>query len=369
MSKILCAMSGGVDSSVAAALLKEQGHDVLGVTMQIWSSFAKASEDKPSKPFGGCCGIKEINDAKEVCQVLRIPHYTVNYREEFKQYVIANFIEEYKIGRTPNPCIRCNEFMKFKLLISKGQELGCEKIATGHYAIISSKGQGSRVKLLKGKDNKKDQAYVLYMMNQESLSKTLFPLGEFTKDKARTLAKEYKLPVAEKEESQEICFIEDDNYGRFLKENIPEAIKPGNIIDQSGKEVGEHNGIIFYTIGQKKGIGAHGSRKFVTKIDVKNNTITIGDDKDLLKDSLTADKLTFTSGLVPKGPPCRASGEAGKIDLAAKIRYNSKEEPATLEIKDGIAYVNFKEKQRAITPGQSVVFYIKDEVIGGGIIK
>ncbi len=342
-------MSGGVDSSVAAALLKEQGHEVLGVTMQIWPS---------KKEFGGCCSAKEINDAKEVCQVLGIPHYTVNYREEFKKHVIKDFIEEYKNGRTPNPCIRCNEFMKFKLLIAKAKELGCDKIATGHYALISAKGQGARVKLLKGKDNRKDQSYVLYMMSQQSLSKTLFPLGEFTKEKARQIAKEYKLPVHDKKESQEICFVEDDNYGRFLKENIPEAVVPGNILDQSGKVVGRHNGIIFYTIGQKKGIGAHGSRKFVTNIDVKNNTITIGDDSDLLKYSLTADNLTFTSGIIPKG----------KIDLAAKIRYNSKEEPATLEIKDGIAYVRFKEKQRAITPGQSVVFYNGEEVLGGGII-
>lgn len=355
-------MSGGVDSSVAAALLKEQGHEVLGVTMQIWPS---------KKEFGGCCSAKEINDAKEVCAVLGIPHYIVNYREDFKKHVIANFIEEYKNGRTPNPCIRCNEFMKFKLLIQKAEELGCEKIATGHYARIipSPSGRGGTASgrravgegfhLLKGKDPKKDQSYVLYMMNQESLSKTLFPLGEFTKDKARKLAKNYKLPVHDKKESQEICFVEDNNYGNFLRENIPEAVDPGDIIDQSGKVVGKHHGIIFYTIGQKKGIGAHGSRKFVTDINVKNNTITIGDDSDLLKDSLTAHNLTFTSEQVP----------TGKIEVMAKIRYNSKEEPAVLEIKDGAAHVTFKEKQRAITPGQSVVFYSREEVLGGGIIR
>ncbi|NQU17413.1 MAG: tRNA 2-thiouridine(34) synthase MnmA [Candidatus Saganbacteria bacterium] len=360
-------MSGGVDSSVAAALLKEQGYDVLGVTMQIWPSYAKASEGKPGKPFGGCCGINEINDAKEVCQVLGIPHYTVNYREEFKKHVIQNFIDEYKNGRTPNPCIRCNEFMKFKLLIKKGEELGCGFIATGHYANIRPSPcpsdiplpEGEGFHLLKGKDQRKDQSYVLYMMSQESLSKTLFPMGELTKDEARKSAKSYKLPVHDKKESQEICFIEDDNYGRFLGENIPEAIIPGDILDQSGSVVGKHKGIIFYTIGQKKGIGAHKVRKFVTKIDVKNNVITIGDNSDLMKDSLTADNLTFTSGIIPEG----------KIEVAAKIRYNSKEEPAVLEVIDNIAHVQFKEKQRAITPGQSVVFYGKDEVLGGGIIR
>ncbi len=337
-------MSGGVDSSVSAALLKEQGYDVLGITMQIWPG---------KKDFGGCCGLKEIEDAKEVCRVLGIPHYTVNYREEFKKYVIQNFIEEYKNGRTPNPCIRCNEFLKFKLLLKKAEELGCTKIATGHYAQIKDG------RLFKGVDQRKDQSYVLYMMNRESLRKTLFPMGEYTKEEGRKLAKKFKLPVAEKKESQEICFIDDDNYGRFLKENIPEAINPGDIIDQSGIVVGKHKGIIFYTIGQKKGIGAYGARKFVTKIDVLKNTITIGNDNDLMGNTLTADHVTFTSGQAPEG----------EIEVAAKIRYNSKESPAILSANDNIVRLNFKENQRAITPGQSVVFYKGDEVIGGGIIN
>jgi len=353
-------MSGGVDSSVAAALLKEQGYDCIGITMSLYCS-TKASAQS-------CCSMESAADAKKVADQLGIPHYVLNFRDQFKKEVIDNFIEEYKRGRTPNPCIRCNQFIKFEYLRQKAKELGAELIATGHYARIkseilnskseiNSKFQFPNYKLLKGKDKKKDQSYVLYMMNQESLAHTLFPLGEMTKEEVRKKAKKIGLPVHDKEESQEICFVEDDDYGRFLREKCPDAVKPGKILDKNGKVVGQHDGIAFYTLGQRKGIGAHKAMpKYVVKIDPKTNTIIIGDQGDLLGKELIADQISYVSGRVPTKP----------LNITAKIRYNSSEAPAIL-YPDG--KVTFTEPQRAITPGQSVVFYRGEEVLGGGIIN
>lgn len=363
-TKVLVAMSGGVDSSVAAALLKEQGHEIIGVTMQIWPA---------KKSYGGCCSLDAVEDAKKVADRLSIPHYTLNFRDVFKDRVINNFVEEYRNGRTPNPCIRCNQFIKFDHLAKKARELGCEFVATGHYAriqpltpfspspLVRGKGigDGGNYRLLKGKDLRKDQAYVLYMMTQESLKHTLYPLGELTKEEVRKIAKDLKLPVHDKEESQEICFVEDDDYGRFLKEVYPEAVQPGPIVDKNGKKVGQHEGIAFYTLGQRKGIGSHrGMPKYVIKIDRENNTIVIGNDIDTLGTELMADQVSYISGKAPDKP----------LNVMAKIRYNSPEEEAVLYPGDR-AKVIFKEPQRSITPGQSVVFYQGDEVIGGGIIS
>ncbi len=344
--KVVVAMSGGVDSSVAAAFLKEQGHEVIGITMQVWPS---------KKSFGGCCSLEAVNDAKRVADQLGIPHYTLNFRDVFKDKVIDNFIEEYKNGRTPNPCIRCNQFIKFDHLWRKARELGARFVATGHYARIVN------FKLLKGKDPKKDQAYVLYMMNQESLAHSLFPLGDLTKDEVRKMAKDLGLPVAEKEESQEICFVEDDDYGRFLKEVYPEAVKPGPILDRDGNILGMHGGIAFYTLGQRKGIGAHkGLPKYVIQIDREKNAIVIGGQEDTLGNEVAAGQVNYVSGEAPSAP----------LDVTAKIRYNSPEAKAVLyPLGEGKAKVEFKQPQRAITPGQSVVFYKGDEVIGGGIIS
>jgi tRNA-specific 2-thiouridylase len=344
--KVVVAMSGGVDSSVAAALLKEQGYDVIGITMQVWPS---------KKSFGGCCSLEAVSDAKKVADKLSIPHYVLNFRDVFQKDVIDNFVEEYKQGRTPNPCIRCNQFIKFDHLHRKARELGAEFVATGHYARIENG------KLLKGKDKKKDQAYVLYMMNQKSLGETLFPLGDLTKQEVRKLAKRYDLPVAEKEESQEICFVEDDDYSRFIKENCPDAVKPGRILDKMGNIVGQHDGIAFYTLGQRKGIGSHkGNPKYVVGIDRVRNVIIIGDQDDTLGKELKADQVMYVSGTTPDKP----------LKIKAKIRYNSREEAAVLEpTSDSKAKVVFEKSQRSITPGQSVVFYKGDEVIGGGIIS
>ncbi len=348
---MVVAMSGGVDSSVAAALLKEQGHDVIGITMQVWPS---------KKSYGGCCSLEAVSDAKKVADRLNIPHYTLNFRDAFKEKVIDNFVEEYKNGRTPNPCIRCNQFIKFDYLWQKAKELGASFVATGHYARIINN------KLFKGKDKKKDQAYVLYMMNQENLAHTLYPLGDLTKEEVRQIARDFNLPVAEKGESQEICFVEDDDYGAFLKNVYPEAVKPGLILDLKGKTVGRHNGIAFYTLGQRKGIGAHKAKpKYVVEIDRENNTIVIGDDTDTLSNELVATQISYVSGKAPREP----------LNITAKIRYNSQETEAVLYLEhrsqntEHRARVIFKKPQRAITPGQSVVFYKGEEVIGGGIIR
>ncbi|PIS30623.1 tRNA 2-thiouridine(34) synthase MnmA [Candidatus Saganbacteria bacterium CG08_land_8_20_14_0_20_45_16] len=360
--KVLIAMSGGVDSSVAAALLKEQGYECLGVTM-VLACATKASDR-------GCCSLESVNDAQKVAKMLGIPHYTLNFKEEFKKCVIDNFIAEYKNGRTPNPCIRCNQFIKFDYLLKKADELGCEKIATGHYVRIQNlKLQTSNLKttenykLLKGKDTKKDQSYVLYMLNQETLARVLFPLGEMTKQEVRQKAKALGLPVHDKAESQEICFVEDDNYAGFIKEKCPEAVKPGKIVDTKGNVVGQHDGVAFFTLGQRKGIGAHqGQPKYVVKIDVKTNTVVIGDQEDLMGKELVARDLTFVSGQLPAQP----------LKIKAKIRYNSIEAPAVLEMlgkEQEEGKVIFEKPQRAITPGQSVVFYNGEEVLGGGIIR
>jgi tRNA-specific 2-thiouridylase len=335
---------------VAAALLKEKGHELIGITMNLACS-SKAADR-------GCCSLDAAQDAKKVADQLGFPHYTLNYKDDFKRAVIDDFIAEYRAGRTPNPCIRCNQLIKFDLLLKKARELGAEFIATGHYARIKDS------KLLKGKDAKKDQSYVLYRLTQEQLAHTLFPLGEMTKEEVREKARSLGLKVAEKKESQEICFVEGDDYGKFLRESAPELVKPGKIVDLAGQMVGEHQGIVFYTIGQRKGLGHHqGKPMYVVALDPEKNQVVIGEDQDLFKSELLAEAVTFVSGKWP----------SGELDITAKIRYNSKEVKARLEIREqkveSRAQVVFAEPQRAVTPGQAVVFYQGEEVLGGGIIS
>jgi tRNA-specific 2-thiouridylase len=356
--KVVVAMSGGVDSSVTAALLKQDGYQVIGATMQIWPPNELGDE---AHKFGGCCGFDAVSEAKNVAHTLGIPHYVMNFRNEFAQKVITNFCREYSLGRTPNPCIRCNEHIKFDALLNRAKELGADFIATGHYTRIEHDEANDRYLLKKGVDRGKDQSYVLYIMSQNQLKHTLMPLGVFTKEKVRQIARELGLSVADKAESQEICFIPDGNYSRFLKEYMPEVAKPGPILDREGNTLGEHRGILFYTIGQRKGLGISAEEPiYVVAIDRARNAIIVGSKQEVYGDELIATNLNWITMESPKQP----------LELKAKIRYRHREADAVIiPISKGDAHVKFKQPQMAITPGQAIVFYHKDTVVGGGTIE
>ena len=356
MNKVVVAMSGGVDSSVAAALLKEAGHQVIGVTMQIWPS------DKPYQDrFGGCCGLSAVEDARRVAHRLGIPHYVMNFRDIFARKVIADFCQEYRRGRTPNPCIRCNQYLKFDALREKARGLGVDFIATGHHARIELDETSGKYLLKKGVDRQKDQSYFLYPITQEQLSHTLLPVGNFTKRKVREIAREKALPVAAKPESQEICFIPDDNYAEFLKDYIPQAAEPGPILDERGNVLGNHRGILSYTTGQRRGLGISAREPlYVIAIEPERNAIVVGMKERALGDELIASSLNWITITELTRP----------ITARARIRYRHREAEATISPLGGDkVYVKFNEPQMAITPGQAVVFYDGDTIIGGGTIE
>ena len=356
---VVVAMSGGVDSSVAAGLLLRQGYDVLGVTMQIWQ------ESTTETKGAGCCSLGAVEDARRVAAKLGIPHYVLNFREFFADKVIGNFVEEYKRGRTPNPCVNCNRYVKFDALMAKARGLGAEYLATGHYARTEFDEDSRRWTLRRALDDDKDQTYALYHFTQDELAHTLMPLGAVTnKTEVRAIAEELGLAVHNKPDSQEICFVQGGSYTDFLAQTAPETVLAGDIVDTSGRRRGTHDGIAFYTIGQRKRVNVGSPIPlYVIGIDAETNTVTVGDNSDLLAPGLIADDINWVG----------IAGVQESRPVLVKIRYNMNAVPATVQNgpKDGEIVVQFDTPQRAVTPGQSVVIYDTngDSVLGGATIQ
>lgn len=364
MARIVVAMSGGVDSSVTAALLKRQGHDVIGVTLNVWpDSPAEAQGADEGSRSKACCGISAVDDARRVADALDIPYYVLNFRDLFREYVIADFVREYARGRTPNPCVRCNQHVKFRPVLQRATALGAEYVATGHYVRRDQDPVTGRYRLRKASDRSKDQSYVLFPMQQDEIARTLFPLGDYPKAETRRLAEAFGLAVAGKPESMEICFVPDNKYGRYVTAQAPATAQPGPILDSQGRYLGEHAGIIHFTVGQRKGLGLTSPQPlFVLAIEPERNAVIVGSDADLFCDTLIADGLNLVA-LPELTAPLRC---------LARVRYRMQEAPATLEPApehgaDAVR-VRFDDPQRAITPGQAVVFYDGDVVLGGATI-
>lgn len=354
--KVVVGMSGGVDSSVAAYLLKEQGYEVIGVTMQIWQDEEEAAKEEN----GGCCGLTAVDDARRVAQALDIPYYVMNFKKEFKCRVIDYFVEEYLQGRTPNPCIACNRYVKWESLLQRSMEIGADYIATGHYARIDQLPNG-RFAIRNSVTAAKDQTYALYNLTQFQLSHTLMPVGDYTKEEIRQIALDRKLPVAHKPDSQEICFVPDQDYASFIDREVPGRVPgPGNFVTKDGKVLGQHKGITHYTVGQRRGLEiAAGHRIFVTEIRPETNEVVLGENEDTFTDTVICDRVNFMA-IPDLTEPVRA---------LAKIRYNHKGEYCTLEKQaDGKVVCSFERPVRAATPGQAVVFYDGEHVLGGGTI-
>lgn len=354
MKRVLLGMSGGVDSSVAAILLKEAGYEVIGATMKLWESNNEYVE-------GGCCNASTTNDAKRVCDILGIPHYVLNFKEQFNECVIKDFIEEYKKCRTPNPCIECNKYLKFGLMYKKAKELDCDYIATGHYAKIEYSQKYNMNVLKKSNAGYKDQSYVLYNLPREMTDKVLFPLGNFeNKEQIRKIAKEHNLQIASKPDSEDICFIPDGNYKKFLEENSNLKESPGNIVNEKGQVLGKHSGLYKYTIGQRKGLGiSNAVPLFVKGFNIDKNELIVGEENEIFTKEAVANEINLM--LIDKLEE--------PMEVMAKIRYSAKVAKATIyPLENGNIKVVFDELQRAITPGQSIVFYIDDVVLGGGKI-
>lgn len=352
---VVVGMSGGVDSSVAALLLKEQGYNVIGVTMNIWQEDSAASD-------GSCGGITAVEDAERIAQQLGIPYYVMDFRKEFRCRVIDYFTEEYLAGRTPNPCVVCNRYVKWEALLKRSVELGADYIATGHYARIDMLPNGRRA-VRNSVTAMKDQTYALYNLTQEQLEHTLFPIGDYTKEQIREIAVRANLAVAQKPDSQDICFVTDDDYAGFIEKNAPDRLPPaGNFVDKSGKILGRHKGITHYTIGQRRGLEiAAGHRIFVTDIRLETNEVVLGENEDIFTSEVTCDKVNFMS------VPGIDTGE--KIRVLAKIRYNHKGDYGYIEkTDDGKVICRFDRPVRAATPGQAMVFYDGEYVLGGGTI-
>lgn len=357
LKKVVVGMSGGVDSSVAAWLLKQQGYEVIGVTMQIWQD----EEELAQQENGGCCGLSAVEDARKVAWQLEIPYYVMNFKREFKANVMDYFVEEYLHGRTPNPCIACNRYVKWESLLKRSLDIGADYIATGHYARVEQLANG-RYALRQSATAAKDQTYALYNLTQDQLAHTLMPVGAYTKDDIRRMAEEIGLQVAHKADSQEICFIPDHDYAKFIEENSGEVPGPGNFVDMDGNVLGRHEGITHYTVGQRKGLNlSMGRPVFVVEIRPDTNEVVIGDSEDVFTDSLICDRLNWMAidGL-----------HGNEMQVTAKIRYSHRGAPCVIrEIENGQVECRFLEKVRAVTPGQAVVFYDGEYVVGGGTIR
>lgn len=344
-------MSGGVDSSVVAALLKQEGYDVIGMMLRLWS--------EENTCANRCCTPDSIEDARCIADLLEIPFYVRDYQLPFKEVVVDYFIDVYSKGMTPNPCLVCNKQIRFGKLLEEARNLGADYMATGHYVRVEKENDAYR--LFKGEDDTKDQSYVLYQLDQKQLSHLMFPLGTMKKSNVRELAARFELPVAKRPDSQDLCFIGDEDYRGFLKRYAPQAFKTGDIINHQGETLGRHNGLPGYTIGQRRGLGVSASEPlYVTDLDMKNNNLIVGTKSERGRDSLIAGETRYISGKTPEKP----------IAITAKIRYSARPVPAKLiPLSDTEAKVLFEKPLADITPGQGVVFYNENEVIGGGIIQ
>lgn len=353
--KVVVGMSGGVDSSVAACLLQEQGYEVIGVTMQLWQDGETEREEN-----GGCCGLSAAEDARRVAQCLGIPHYVMNFRREFKSCVMDYFVEEYLRGRTPNPCIACNRYIKWEALLQRSLEIGADYIATGHYARVERLSNG-RMALRQSVTEEKDQTYALYRLTQEQLARTLMPVGEYAKEDIRAIAQRKSLPVADKPDSQEICFVPDNDYADFIhREAGDRAPGTGNFVTAEGAVLGRHKGIVHYTVGQRRGLElSMGERVFVTEIRPETNEVVIGRNEDLFTDRVLFDNVNYMAVKELSQP----------VRMRAKIRYNHRGEYCTVQRqKDDRLVAVFERPVRAATPGQAIVFYDGEYVAGGGTI-